>query len=101
MTTAARFLFCLMLMACTGTDAELPQGIPDFSHCGYMGGGVPIPDAPVRVVVPRAEGDNTARIQAAIDDLAALSPDDRGIRGAVLLQKGRYDVNGGLGVDRV
>src|SRR5262249_34885233 len=58
--------------------------IPDFSHAGYQGGGVPIPDAPVRVVVTPGKGDNTARIQAAIDYVAGLPTDAQGLRGAVL-----------------
>ena len=70
--------------------------VPDFSHCGYMGGGVPIPDVHIRIVVPAIEGDSTDRIQRAIDHVASLPPDDRGIRGAVLLGKGRHKVHGGL-----
>ena len=64
-----------------------PHGncIPDFSHCGYAGGDLAIPDAPVRVVVSPVPGDSTARIQAALDSVAALSPDTNGLRGAVLL----------------
>src|SRR5258707_4809109 len=58
------------------TDAR-GNRIPDFSHAGYQGGGVAIPDAPVRVVVAPAKGeqDNTARIQAAIDYVAWLTAD--------------------------
>src|SRR5438445_4625947 len=37
--------------------------VPDFSHAGYGGGGVAIPEAPVKVRVPAAAGDATARIQ--------------------------------------
>src|SRR5581483_1440421 len=70
--------------------------VPDFSTAGYRGGGMAIPDVPVRVVVPRREGDNTARIQAAIDYVASLPADAHGFRGAVLLEKGRYDIAGGL-----
>jgi hypothetical protein len=70
--------------------------IPDFSHCGYMGGGVAIPDVPVRVVVAPAVGDDGPRIQAAIDHVAALPADGRGIRGAVLLLAGRHEVAGSL-----
>jgi hypothetical protein len=44
------------------------------------------------VVVAPATGDATARIQAAIAYVAALPPDASGIRGAVLLQKGRYPI---------
>src|SRR5262249_12241460 len=59
--------------------------VPDFSHAGYGGGGVAIPDVPARVVVSPARGDAGARIQAAIDRVSALPPDARGFRGAVLL----------------
>ncbi|MGB7156797.1 MAG: DUF6298 domain-containing protein [Tepidisphaeraceae bacterium] len=71
----------------------------DFSHCGYMGGDVEIPIAPVRIVVPPKDGDATVRIQTAIDHVASLPVDERGIRGAVLLQRGRYDVAGALRIN--
>ena len=48
--------------------------IPDFSRCGYMGGGVAIPDVPVKIVVSPAEGDNGPKIQAAIDLVGASLP---------------------------
>src|SRR5437660_1061524 len=51
--------------------------IPDFSHAGYGGGGVAIPDVPARVVVRPAPGDAGARIQAAIDHVSALPADAR------------------------
>jgi Family of unknown function (DUF6298) len=70
--------------------------VPDFSTCGYAGGDRTIPDAPVRVVVPPAAGDETARIQKAIDYVASLPADANGVRGAVLLLKGRHEVFGGL-----
>jgi hypothetical protein len=70
--------------------------LPDFSHAGYEGGAAPIPDAPVRVVVSPGQGDNGSRIQAAIDYVANLPADARGIRGAVLLLAGRHEIAGGL-----
>jgi len=70
--------------------------VPDFSTCGYAGGDREIPDAPVRVVVSTIAGDETARIQKAIDYVAGLPADTNGIRGAVLLLKGRHQVFGGL-----
>lgn len=70
--------------------------IPDFSHCGYAGGGVAIPQVPVRVTVAPLAGDSTARIQAAIDYVSKLPADTSGIRGAVLLLAGRHEVAGGL-----
>eukprot|EP00977_Amphora_coffeiformis_P001310 scaffold272_cov160-Amphora_coffeaeformis.AAC.1 len=42
----------------------------DFSHCGYMGGGVALPDAVVKITLePLSAPDDTERIQAAIDSL--------------------------------
>jgi hypothetical protein len=70
--------------------------IVDFSYCGYAGGDRDIPDAPVRVVVPPAKGDAGPRIQAALDYVASLPMDENGLRGAVLLAKGRYEVSGQL-----
>lgn len=70
--------------------------IPDFSHVGYMYGDVDIPDVPVAVEVSPADGDDGAAIQAAIDQVSALTPDANGFRGAVLLKKGTYQVSGQL-----
>ncbi len=77
---------------------ERGNRIVDFSHCGYRGGGVAIPDVPVRVVVGPARGDNGPRIQASIDYVASLPADRDGIRGAVLLLRGRHQVAGQLRV---
>src|SRR5439155_14040183 len=64
--------------------------IMDFSTAGYLGGGVPLPDVPVkRTVQPSGKGDDTAVIQAAIDEVAAM-PLDGKFRGAVLLAPGIY-----------
>lgn len=68
--------------------------IPDFSHCGYLGGGARIPDVPVRVTVPASEDDNGLRIQQAIDYVSRLPADNRGTRGAVLLLSGRHLIAG-------
>ena len=70
--------------------------IPDFSNCGYMGGGVRIPDVPVKVTLGPADGDDGGRIQAAIDDVSGLPPDSKGFRGAVLLKRGTYEIEGTL-----
>lgn len=75
---------------------ERGDRIPDFSYCGYMGGDEPIPDVPVRVVVSPIPGNNTDRIHSAIDYVAGLPADARGLRGAVLLSKGRYEIYGNL-----
>jgi hypothetical protein len=88
-----------------GPDGKLayssdPQGnrVPDFSYCGYAGGDRPIPDAPIRVIVPPLEGDSTARVQSAIDYVASLPLDTNGLRGAVLLLRGRHEISGYLRV---
>jgi hypothetical protein len=70
--------------------------IPDFSHAGYMGGGVALPSydsIPVRVALSVQNGDDFARIQQALNDVASFAPDARGIRGAVLLTAGLYEVS--------
>src|SRR5580692_3963876 len=80
-----------------GPDGRLfykstPAGdrIMDFSTAGYMGGGVALPDVPVkRTVEPSGGPDDTASIQAAIDAVAAL-PLQNGFRGAVLLAPGTF-----------
>ena len=64
--------------------------IMDFSSAGYMGGGVPLPDVPVKKTVqPSNKGDDTAAIQSAIDAVAAL-PMNGKFRGAVLLAPGTF-----------
>lgn len=78
------------------TPDERGNRLPDFSYCGYMAGEQGIPNVPVRIVVPVKAGDATARIQAALDQVAALPPGPDGIRGAVLLEKGNYVIDGGL-----
>ena len=75
---------------------ERGNRLPDFSNCGYAGGDRPIPDTAVRVVVAPVSSDGTGRIQQAIDYVASLPADSNGLRGAVLLLKGRHEVLGGL-----
>ncbi len=82
-----------------GKDGKLvykttPAGdrILDFSHAGYMGGGVAIPTVPVkRTVAPSGGEDDAAIIQAAIDQVSAL-PLQGKFRGAVLLSPGVYNL---------
>ena len=71
--------------------------VPDFSRAGYHGGGVALPartQIPVRrALSPLPQGDDHARIQAAIDEVSALAPDTHGRRGAVLLARGTYRIS--------
>ncbi|MEM7513856.1 MAG: peptidoglycan-binding protein, partial [Bacteroidota bacterium] len=68
--------------------------IPDFSHAGYKGGGIEIPTVSNEFMISPIPGDNTAHIQAAIDEGALLPKDELGTRGAVLLSAGRYEIHG-------
>ncbi|MEZ4825447.1 MAG: T9SS type A sorting domain-containing protein [Bacteroidia bacterium] len=70
--------------------------IPDFSYAGYMGGGVPIPDILTKLSISAIAGDNTAHIQAIIDQAAQLPADSLGFRGAIYLAPGRYEIHGTL-----
>ncbi|HEX3357684.1 MAG TPA: hypothetical protein VHS31_12005, partial [Tepidisphaeraceae bacterium] len=69
--------------------------VPDFSYAGYHGGDAAIPDVPVRITVAPVAGDNTQRIQAAIDYVASLPAEQRG---AVLLLAGRFDIAGSINI---
>lgn len=75
---------------------ERGNRLPDFSAVGYHAGERAIPMVPVRSTLSSADGDDTARIQAAIDKLANRSPDANGCRGALLLKRGVYRVKGRL-----
>jgi len=87
-------------LAAIGPDGRLrytaysEQGdrLPDFSHCGYAGGGVPLPVAAVKVTIEpvAGEADDAPRIQQAIDQVGALPAGADGLRGAVLLKRGTY-----------
>lgn len=82
--------------ALTYTADSAGNRLPDFSCAGYGGGGVPLPDVPARVLVAPVTGDAGPRLQAAIDFVAGLAPDAHGIRGAVQLAAGRYEIAGQL-----
>jgi hypothetical protein len=64
--------------------------LPDFSHAGFRGGGIPLPamaEIPVKATVSAGED-----IQAGIDAVSALPLDSSGYRGAVLLRRGQHEV---------
>lgn len=82
-----------------GTDGKLVyvadslgNRIPDFSHAGYKGGGVAIPNVPIRETVWPVAGNDAENVQAAIDRVSALPPDANGFRGKVLLKMGTYEL---------
>jgi hypothetical protein len=64
--------------------------IIDFSHAGYMGGGVALPNVPVKKIVkPSGTADDLQQIQAAINEVSAM-PLVNGFRGAVQLAAGSF-----------
>ena len=69
--------------------------IADFSYAGYGGGGVALPTFPVKKTVAPSGQDDTPAVQAAIDEVSKL-PLVGGVRGAVLLEKGRFHVSATL-----
>jgi hypothetical protein len=66
------------------------NSIMDFSSAGYHAGGVKLPSVIVAQRLTPAAGDNTARIQAALDNAS----------GAVVLAPGEYDIGGTLSITR-
>lgn len=100
---AARHLQAAELAVRPGDDGQLIYAtdergnrIPDFSRCGYAGADRDIPDVAAVVSVTPADGDDTARIQAAIDEVAKLPLQVDGFRGAVQLAPGEFQVAGQL-----
>jgi hypothetical protein len=67
--------------------------ILDYSNSGYMGGGVPLPDVRAAIVIHPGEGDDSGRIQAAIDYVSSLPVGSNGFRGAVVLGKGQFELS--------
>lgn len=71
---------------------ERGDRIMDFSHAGYRGGGVALPNVSVKKkVAPSGKDgtDDTDAIQSAIDAVSAMPLVD-GVRGAVLLEPGTF-----------
>lgn len=69
--------------------------LPDFSHAGYKGGDEDIPVVPVVRTISPIAGDNTSHIQAAIDAVGQMSIVN-GVRGALMLTSGTYEIQGTL-----
>lgn len=66
------------------------NSIMDFSAAGYRAGGVALPSAAVAQRLTPVAGDNTARIQAALDNAT----------GAVVMAAGEYEIAGTLSITR-
>lgn len=66
----------------------------DYSYVGYRQSEQPIPDAQVVVFVKWQAGDQSSRIQKAIDYVSARKVDKKtGLRGAVLLDKRTFELS--------
>ena len=74
--------------------------IPDYSYAGYKNGEEALPNVAVLKEIGPVSGDNTAHIQAAIDEVEALPLNANGHRGALLLLPGEYPVSGVLIINR-
>ena len=72
--------------------------LPDFSYVGYHSGEKTIPNVPVKMTLSPGKGDDTERIQEALDKMGELPIDKFGFRGALLLKAGVYRVDGSLNI---
>ncbi len=84
-------LFGLFILIIPSVSQEVPM---DYSYCGYHRSEVPIPSVKVAAYVVPRPGDNAQQLQAAIDWVSNQKPDRQtGLRGAVLLAEGTYDIS--------
>ena len=88
-------LFSIWIFTLVGVVQIFAQPFAfDFSYVGYQQSEKGIPDADVVVFVKWKEGDQSARIQKAIDFVSARKMDKKtGLRGAVLLGKGVFELS--------
>lgn len=68
--------------------------IPDFSGVGYEKNRKPFPNIPVVKTIEPTNTDHQALIQSAIDEVSKMPLGKNGFRGAILLKKGVYKING-------
>lgn len=74
--------------------------IPDFSYCGYKMGNEEIPQMPVVATLSPIAGDARSYIQSVIDSVAQnVALNESGIRGAILLKAGVYNISGTLNIN--
>jgi len=73
---------------------EKGDRIPDFSYSGFSASEKAIPLVPTKFLLSPPTGDATELIQAAIDAVGKLPVDKDGFRGAILLDKGVFRIDG-------
>jgi hypothetical protein len=78
------------------TPDENGNIIPDFSRVGYHQNRKPIPTVKTVMTLTATGLNDQEKIQAAIGELAKRPLDQNGIRGAILLKKGVYNIQGSL-----
>lgn len=98
-----RCLLAYSSLAYPGTDGRMlyrpddqADHLPNFANVGYKGGMTALPEVGVKSTVAPGDGDDAARIQAAINRVSALPMDANGFRGAVLLKAGEYQIAGNI-----
>ena len=74
------------------TEDNRGNRVVDFSFCGYRNSEQAIPSPPNAIFVPWQSGDNSQRIQRAIDYVSTLPIDKSGFRGAILLVRGEFEL---------
>lgn len=79
---------------------EEQNRIPDYSYAGYRYGAKEPPEVPEVSSIGPVSGDNTEHIQNALDEVGASEPDANGIRGALVLEPGVYEISGTLYVNK-
>src|SRR6516162_5038730 len=80
---------------------DLTNHLIDYSYAGYGGGGVALPtNQPVMQTLNAIAGDNTTRVQNAINAVGNLAPGANGVRGVVLLNPGTYEIDGVLSLNK-
>lgn len=68
--------------------------IPDFSRVGYYSGDRDIPDVPVvKTIIATGNSQDRMNIQQAINEVSRMKASKDGFRGAILLKKGKYQVD--------
>ncbi|MDD3321717.1 MAG: DUF6298 domain-containing protein [Paludibacter sp.] len=75
---------------------ESENRLLDFSFCGYKSSEQDIPNVENSIFVPLQTDDATDIIQRAINYVSQLKPNNKGFRGAVLLDKGVYNLSKSL-----
>jgi len=94
--TAQSFALQVKKNVITYSQDSKGNRILDFSYCGYKSSEQDIPDFKNIIFVPHIEGDASEVIQRAINYVSTLKADKRGFRGAVLLDKGVFNLDKSL-----